>query len=62
MYRDGRARFGLSAPMAVRTMSKVIEAYKRDKTGQPTCRPHGAIVDDNRLLSGKGPDRVSLLT
>ena len=62
MYRDVRERFGLSAQMAVRAIGKVVEVYKRDKSIQPTFRPQGAIVYDDRLLSWKGLDRVSILT
>jgi IS605 OrfB family transposase len=62
VYQDIRCEFGLSAQMTVRAMSKVAEAYKRDKTVQPTFRPHGAIVYDQRVLSWKGRDRVSILT
>jgi IS605 OrfB family transposase len=62
LYRDVRARFGLSAQMAVRAIGKVVEVYKRDKSIPPTFRPHGAIVYDDRLLSWKGLDRVSILT
>ena len=62
VYADVRATFGLSAQMTVRAISKVAEAYKRDKTVQPTFRPHGAIVYDPRILSWKGLDRVSILT
>lgn len=61
-YYDIRRDFGLSAQMTVRAISKVAEAYKRDKNVQPRFRPHGAIVYDERILSWKGPDRVSLLT
>jgi IS605 OrfB family transposase len=62
VYRDIRARFGLSAQLTVRAISKVAEAYKRDKRIQPTFRPHGAIVYDQRVLSWKSLDRVSILT
>ena len=62
VYADIRATFGLSAQMTVRAISKVAEAYKRDKSIQPTFRPHGAIVYDPRILSWKGLDRVSILT
>ena len=62
VYADIRATFGLSAQMTVRAISKVAEAYKRDKTVQPTFRPHGAIMYDSRLLSWKGLDRASILT
>jgi len=61
-YHEARSRFGLSAQMTVRAISKVVEAYKRDKAIQPTFRPHGAIVYDQRILSWKGSDRVSILT
>jgi putative transposase len=62
VYADIRATFGLSAQMTVRAISKVAEAYKRDKSVQPIFRPRGAIVYDDRLLSWKGLDRVSILT
>ena len=62
VYRDIRERFGLSAQMTVRAISKVAEAYKRDKSKKPVFRPHGAIIYDQRLLSWKGLDRVSILT
>jgi IS605 OrfB family transposase len=61
-YHDIRKDFGLGAQMTVRAIAKVVEAYKRDKDIQPTFRPHGAIVYDQRILSWKGPDRVSILT
>jgi putative transposase len=62
VYYDIRERFGLSAQMCIRAISKVAEAYKRDKRVQPTFRPHGAMVYDERICSFPGPDRVSLLT
>lgn len=61
-YRECRERFGLSAQMAIRAISKVVEAYKRDKRIHVSFRPHGAITYDERIYSFKGPDRVSLLT
>jgi putative transposase len=62
VYQEIRQTFGLSAQLTVRAISKVAEAYKRDKTVQPTFRSHGAIVYDQRVLSWKGVDRVSILT
>lgn len=62
VYYDLRERFGLPAQMAVRVISKVAEAYKRDRSKKPDFRPHGAIVYDQRVLSWKGVDRVSILT
>lgn len=62
-YRDIRDRFGLSAQHTVRTISKVCEAYKRDKTKKPMFKVDGAIAYDQRLYTFKnGLDCVSLLT
>src|SRR6266849_2330192 len=61
VYYDVRERFGLSSQMTVRAIAKVVEAYKRDKTIQPTFRPHGAMTYDERIMSWKGLEHVSLL-
>lgn len=61
-YRTLRERFDLSAQMAVRCIAQVREACKRDKTKRPRFRPFAAIPYDQRLMSFKGLDRVSLLT
>jgi len=61
VYQTLRERFGLSSQMAVRVVGKVTEAYKRDKTKRVQFRKHGAIVYDQRILSWKGLDRVSIL-
>ena len=61
-YRELRDRFGLSSQHAVRTISKVCEVYKRDKSKLPRFKATGAIAYDQRLYSFKsGLDRVSLL-
>ncbi len=62
VYRDLRNRFGLSSQMAVRCIAQVCEAYKRDKSIRPVFRPDAAMPHDQRTMSFKGPDRVSLLT
>ncbi len=62
LYRDLRSEFGLSAQMAVRAIAKVAESYLVDRSVQHTIEPHGALVCDQRLLSFKGSDRVSILT
>lgn len=41
VYQDVRERLGLSAQMTVRAISKVAEAYKRDRSKKPSFRPHG---------------------
>lgn len=62
VYGQVRERFVLSSQMAVRAISKVCEAYKRDRSIQPRFRPHGAVPYDERIMSWKTLDRVSLLT
>lgn len=62
VYRSVREQFDLSAQMAVRAIAKAVEAYKRDKSKRPKFRHHGAMVYDQRILSWKGIDRVSILT
>ena len=62
VYHDMRQRFGLSAQMTVRAIGKVVEVYKRDRRLLPRFRPHGAVPYDQRILSWKGIDRVSVLT
>lgn len=62
VYGELRESFGLSAQMAVRAIAKACEAYKRDKSIQPVFRPLGAVQYDQRILSWKTRDRVSILT
>lgn len=62
-YHELRSRFELPSQHAIRTISKVCEVYKHDKSVRPTFAPHGAVAFDQRLMSFKqGVDRVSLLT
>ncbi len=61
-YAQLREEFGLSAQMAIRAIAKACAAYKRDKNIQPTFRPLGAVAYDQRILSWKGRNRVSILT
>jgi predicted transposase len=61
-YAEIRRRFGLSAQLAVRAIGKAVECFARDKTACPVFRPDGAVTYDQRNLSFKGLDRVSLAT
>jgi putative transposase len=65
-YAAIRERFGLSAQMAVRAIGKAVEAFRTLKAkGRKECpefRPRGAITYDERILSFKGLDKVSLWT
>src|SRR6266699_4833115 len=62
VYGELRTTYHLPAQLAIRCISKATEAYKRDKSIQPTFRPEGAIVYDPRVMAFKGIDTVSLLT
>jgi len=61
-YYSLREDFGLSAEMAIRSIAKACEAYKLNKKIQPHFRPLGAIAYDQRILSWKGRDCVSIRT
>jgi len=78
LYRRIREEYRLSAQLAVRCISKVVESYQADITNirernqrkapdMPqeelavhTFRPHSAMVYDQRILSWKGMDKVSI--
>ncbi len=62
VYYDVRERFGLSAQLVIRAIAKVSEAYKRDRTIKPEFRSDGAIVYDQRILSWRKLEAVSILT
>jgi len=48
--------------MAVRAIAKVSESYKMDRRAKHSFKPHSAVVYDQRILSWKGLDKVSILT
>jgi IS605 OrfB family transposase len=48
--------------MTVRAIAQTVEAYKRDKAICPKFREFAAMPFDQRMMSFKGVDRVSLLT
>jgi IS605 OrfB family transposase len=62
VYGELRTTYKLAAQLAIRCISKASEAYKRNKSIQPTFRPEGALVYDPRVMSFKGLTHVSLLT
>ena len=57
-----RERFGLSSQMAIRCIAEVCGAFCRDKSKRPRFREFAAVPYDQRLMSFKGEDGVSLLT
>lgn len=62
LYHKVREQFGLSAQMTVRAVGKVSESYHIDRTVKHSFKPLGAMVHDQRTLTYKGLDRVSILT
>lgn len=62
VYYDVREKYNLSAQMVVRAIGKVAESYRIDKTCQHEFKKHGAIVYDQRILTFKASDEVSILT
>ena len=49
-YAEMRTRFGLAAQMAVRTIAKVADAFKVNRTVAPVFRPDAAQPYDERIL------------
>lgn len=49
-YADLRSRFSLTAQAAVRTISKVADAFKVNKTVAPVFRPYAAQPYDDRII------------
>ncbi len=62
VYAGIRKDYKLSSQLAIRAISKTAESYKRDKSIKPTFRREGAITFDERVMSFKGLNEVSLLT
>jgi len=62
VYYDVRDKFELSAQLTIRAIAKACEALKRDRTIKPEFRPDGAIVYDQRILSWRKLEAVSILT
>jgi len=62
VYHEIRERFKLSAQLTVRAISKVADAYKVSKETRVAFNLHGAVVYDQRILSWKGLEAVSILT
>ena len=61
-YRYVRETYGLSAQLTVRAIGKVCESYRADKKTLHVFKKHSALVYDQRILSFKGLDTVSILS
>lgn len=62
VYRVVRDTFNLSAQMVVRQISKVADSYKIQTAKQTTFKPTGSIAYDDRIISFKKSDIVSVWT
>ena len=62
VYRAVRDTFNLSAQMVVRQISKVADSYKIDTKIQRVFNPLGSIAYDDRIISFKKSDIVSIWT
>lgn len=62
VYRVVRDTFNLSAQMVVRQISKVADSYKIQTEKQTTFKSTGSIAYDDRIISFKKSDIVSLWT
>ncbi len=61
-YHECRAKFELSAQVIVRLIAKVADAYKLDNKRPRKFRKHGSIAYDDRILTFKKTDAVSIWT
>lgn len=57
-----REKYGLSAQLAVRCISKACESYKINKKVCPKIKKHSAVTYDQRILTFKGLNQVSIST
>jgi IS605 OrfB family transposase len=61
-YYRIREQYKLPAQLAIRAISKVVESYRVERRHYHAFDPHGAIVYDQRIMSFKGLEKVSLST
>jgi len=62
VYYDIRNKFGLSAQLTIRVIAKVVDTYLTDRSVFHEFREYGSIVYDQRVMSFKSMDEVSLNT
>ncbi len=51
LYRETRERYQLGAQVVIRCLSKVADAYRKDKRSQRRFKPLGSIAYDIRILA-----------
>jgi IS605 OrfB family transposase len=62
IYHSTKDAYDLSAQIVVRLIAKVTDAYKLDTEKKRVFRRRGSIAYDDRILSFKRDDRVSIWT
>ncbi len=62
VYYDISNQFSLSSQMAVWILGQVSESYLADRSCQHECKPHGAIIYDQHILTIKTLNMYSVLT
>ena len=62
VYYSIKEKYRLPSQLIVRAISKVAESYKIDRTCIHEFDRHGSIIYDQRILSFKGLDLVSMNT
>lgn len=62
VYREARGLFNLSSQMIIRQIAKVSDSYKIQTRKQTTFKPLGSIAYDDRIISFKQSDIVSIWT
>ena len=62
VYYSVKEKYHLPSQLVVRAISKVVESYKINRTYIHEFNRHGSIIFDQRILSFKGLDMVSMNT
>lgn len=62
VYKPAREMFNLSSQMVIRQIAKVSDSYKIQNKKQTTFKPLGSIAYDDRIISFKQNDIVSIWT
>jgi len=62
IYHDIKENFHLSSQLIIRAIAKVCESYKINKTKLHTFNEKGAVIYDERIMTWKGQEFVSLWT
>lgn len=61
-YHVARERFGLTSNILIRVIAKVADGYKLDKKVKRTFRPLGSVAYNERTVTYKTANTVSILT